>query len=247
MKLPDIKPVKENLVVTSPQELIQEIKETASESGGVFIKLLGKKGSARYYLTVLFDRTKLLAAEGQDVDSNTPVVGDEAVALLNELLKGPVVVDVYPLDEIGVKLSIADNLEVYGQTPKIAIDELLSGKPVKPVSATKPVPKPEPEQKPSPKPVQKPGPKKAAGEGGVEIEIRIPGGDALENALREYSKHLLSEAKRIRTLQVNRIVFSGELSEGVVYLDVHLYGHSEGQMREIAEKRMLHAISKHAP
>lgn len=253
MKLPNVAPVKENVVITSIQDLINEVQDVLSSSSGVFIKLFGKKGGSGYYIEILTDRSKVLAIEGQEISSGKKIVGNEAVPLLQELLSGPVIVDIYALDEIGVKLSIADNLEVYGNTPKIPIQDIVSTKvEVKevPKPEEKPVQKaveaPKVEEKPpeKPKPAQQPEGKKVEE---LEVVIDIPGGEVLEEALKEYAKHLLSEAKRVRTLQLNRIVFSGELTEGVVYLNVHLYGHSEGQMREVAEKRMLHAISKHAP
>ncbi len=266
MKLPDVKPLKENIVVTSPGELLREIQEALSDSSSVFIKALGKKGSSRYYLTVLFDSSKVLAAEGQEIESGTPVKGNDAIELLRGMAAAPMVVDVYSLDEISTKLSIADNLEIYSETPKVPLDDLFGEKspvkpsapPAQPVQKAKPAPQPREtkapqaeekkveETKEAKKPVEeKPKPPSKPGE--VEIVIEIPGGENLEGALKEYAKLLLQEAKRIRTLQLNRIEFSGELSGGVLYLNVHLHGHSEGQMREVAEKRMLHAISKHAP
>ena len=249
MKLPDTRPLKENVVVISPSDLAQEVKSAASQSGGAFLKVFGKKGNSKYYFTILFDRTKVLAAEGQDLESGAQIVGEDAINLFRELMGNPMVVDVYSLDEIGVKLSIAENLDIYSKTPKVTIEELFGGAPAR---VEKPVPeeKPKPAPKPAEKPVEKPEtvqekPKQKPGE--VEIVIEIPGGGVLEEALKEYTKHLISEAKRIRTLQINKVVYSGELTEGVVYLNVHIYGHSEGQMREVAEKRMLHAISKYAP
>ncbi len=254
MKLPDAEPVKENAVITSPGELLNEIRNVLSGASGLFIKVFGKKGSSRYYITILFDRSKVLAAEGQEVSSGSVVTGSQAIDLFRELLKGPLVVDLYALDEIGVKVSIADNLDAYGQTPKVSIGELFSAPVQKPVEKPLSKPAPKPQEKPAPvKPpvktverrTEKKAPEKAGGE--VEVVIEIPGGEALDGALKEYAKHLVSEAKRIRTLQLSRIAFSGELTEGVVYLNVHIYGHSEGQMRGVAEKRMLHAISKYAP
>lgn len=250
MKLPDTKPLKENVVVLSPSDLLRDIKEAASHSGGAFLKVFGKGGNSKYYLTILFDRTKVLAAEGQDLESNAQIVGEDAINLFGELLGNPMVVDVYSLDEIGVKLSIADNLEVYSRTPKITIEELFSGKPSEvPVPKEKRVSaeKAQPKEEAKVSSVKKPPEKAKAKPGEVEIVIEVPNGDILENALNEYTKHLLSEAKRIRTLHINKIVYSGEISGGVVYLNVHIYGHSEGQIREVAEKRMLHAVSKYAP
>ncbi|AJC71995.1 hypothetical protein X802_07370 [Thermococcus guaymasensis DSM 11113] len=262
MKLPDTQPIKENAVVVSPQDLAQEIKNAISQSAGAFLKVFGKKGNSKYYLTVLFDRSKVLAAEGQELESGAQICGEDVIHLLKELMGGPIIIDVYSLDEVGIKLSIAENLEIYSKTPKIPIEKLFgetqSSKAEKPKKAPeKPkseppekstAKKPAPEEKPKPS-VEKPqkAEKTITQPGETEVVIEIPGGEVLKDALKEYTKHLISEAKRIRTLQINKIVYSGELSEGVVYLNVHMYGHSEGQMREVAEKRMLHAISKHAP
>jgi len=255
MKLPDAEPVKENAVITSPRELLDAVRNVLSGASGLFIKVFGKKGGSRYYMTILFDRSKLLAAEGQEVGSGSVITGSQAIDLFRELVKGPIVVDLYGLDEIAVKVSIADNLDAYAQTPKVSIEELFSAPAQKPVEKSLSKPAPKPQEKPAPvkppvKTVEKRTEKKApakATAGEVEVVIEIPGGEVLDGALKEYAKHLVSEAKRIRTLQLSRIAFSGELTEGVVYLNVHIYGHSEGQMRGVAEKRMLHAISKYAP
>ncbi len=254
MKLPNTQPIKENAVVVSPQDLAQEIKNAISRSAGAFLKVFGKKGNSKYYLTVLFDRSKVLAAEGQELESGAQICGEDVIHLLKELMGGPVVIDVYSLDEVGVKLSIAENLEIYSKTPKIPIEKLFGETPLpeaeKPKEAPE-KPKLEPPERPTDKkPAPEEKPQKAetiAQPGEAEVVIEIPGGEVLKDALKEYTKYLISEAKRIRTLQIDKIVYSGELSEGVVYLNVYMYGHSEGQMREVAEKRMLHAISKHAP
>ncbi|ASJ01141.1 DUF2226 domain-containing protein [Thermococcus gorgonarius] len=252
MKLPSLTPLKENIVITSSEDLLSEIQNILSTTEGAFVKLFGKKSGQGYYMEILMDRSKILAIEGQKVGSGKNISGEEALSLLKELLKGPVIVDFYALDEIGVKLSIADNLEAYAETPKVPIADLFShpeskhspqeGAQVAPQTVQRPAKSPE-EKKPE-------STQKAVSAGTVEeVEIvnEIPNGDFLNDALREYAKHLISEANRVRTLQLTKIVFSGEVSGGVLYLNVHMYGHSEGQMREVAEKRMLHAISKHAP
>jgi hypothetical protein len=250
MKLPNVSPLKENVVITSPSDLINEIQEALGDSSGVFLKIFGKKGGSGYYIEILTDRSKVLAMEGREIGSETQILGNEAVSLLKDLLSGPLIVDIYTLDEIGVKLSIADNLEVYTKTPKVPISDLFGAKislPETPKSQEKPSEVSRKVQPREEKPLKRPQEEGKKRVGEVEIVIEIPNGQILEEALKEYAKHLISEAKRVRTLQLTKIVFSGELSEGVVYLNVHLYGHSEGQMREVAEKRMLHAISKHAP
>ncbi|MDV3104618.1 DUF2226 domain-containing protein [Thermococcus waiotapuensis] len=252
MKLPGLTPLKENIVIVSPGDLLREIQSILSTAEGAFIKIFGKKSGQGYYMEILMDRSKILAIEGQEVGSGKNISGEEALSLFRELIKGPVIVDLYALDEIGVKLSIADNLEAYAETPKVPIADLFFPEESKTspqeVAQTAPQAVPEPAKPPEekkPEPTQRAASARTVEE--VEIVNEIPNGDFLNDALREYARYLISEANRVRTLQLTKIVFSGEVSKGVLYLNVHMYGHSEGQMREIAEKRMLHAISTHAP
>ncbi len=126
MQLPDKQPLTENVVVTSPEELGGDlIREGLSKGSGAFLKIFAKDSAGKYYITVLLDRSKVLAAECLLVDKNQNLSGgDEAISLLKSLLDKPMVVDVYTLDELEIKLSIADNVDVYVKTPKVPIEEL---------------------------------------------------------------------------------------------------------------------------
>lgn len=281
MQLPDKQPLIENVVVTSAGELKGLVEEGLSKGNGAFLKIFAKDSSGKYYLTILLDRSKILAAECLLVDKKQDLSGEEAISVLKSLIGKPMVVDVYDLDELEIKLSIADNVDVYVQTPKIPLEELLGkaeeGPPAKEemkatttaavakseVPATLPVvekvkaeakveetaeEKPEavPEPKPAPAPVEE---KKPAPAGKPEVVVNLSGGSVPEKAFQVYAEDLLKEAKRIKGLRINKIEFDANVGEGVVYLNVHIYGNSDGSARdiEIAEKRMLHAVSKYAP
>ena len=267
MKLPTKQPLKENVVITSPDELRDLVTKALSHGNGAFMKIFGRDSRGKYYVTVLFDRSKVLAAECLLVDEKKDLIGSEAVAVLKSLMKNPMVVDVYTLDELETKLSIADNVDVYAQTDKVPLSELF-GVEVSEVTQApveeKPVPtaasalkSPEEEtlpEEPRPQPqverkVEKPAPvpKKIPKE--PEVIVNFTGGKLPEKAFKDYAEALLKEARRIRNLHIYRIEFDSNLSEGVAYLNVRLYGTSDGSSRdmEIAEKRLLHAVSKHAP
>ncbi|GAB6135533.1 DUF2226 domain-containing protein [Thermococcus prieurii] len=272
MQLPDKAPLVENAVVTSAGELTELVKKALSEGKGAFLKIFAKDKNAKYYVTVLFDSSKVLAVECLVVDNKQTLVGEDAVNLLKSLLGRPMVVDVYSLDEIEMKLSIAENLDVYSETPKIPLDEFFSGGATQPpkieVPKQQPVPeeklkKKEPERAPAPQtpqktseepvpqqaPVQKP-PAKPTKSGEPEVVVNFVGGRLPEEAFKKYAENIIKEAGRIRGVSINRIEFDANVGEGVVYLNVHVYGSSESTDKrslEIAEKRLFHIVSKHAP
>ncbi|NJE55303.1 hypothetical protein [Thermococcus sp. 21S9] len=262
MQLPDKAPLVENVVVTSADELNGLIRKALAEGKGAFLKIFAKDKNAKYYITVLFDSSKILAVECLVVDNKQTLIGEDAVNLLKSLLGRPMVVDVYSLDEIEMKLSIAENLDVYSETPKIPLDELFSGGPVQPprVEAPKPQPAPAQEEKPreevreeakappAPQPIEKPAPRQTSGK--PEIVVNFTGGTLPEEAFKKYAENIIKEANRIRGVSINRIEFDANVGEGVVYLNVRVYGSSESTDKrslEIAEKRLFHIVSKHAP
>ncbi|MBO8174576.1 MAG: hypothetical protein H0Z18_04895 [Thermococcus sp.] len=125
MQLPKMQPFKENIVSTSKDDFVSLVHEALSNANGTFIKIFTKDSSEKYYFTVLTDSSKILAVYGKLLTTNRDVIGKEALDVLQPLLSNPMVVDIYTLDEITLKLSIADNIEIYSTTPKINIDEFL--------------------------------------------------------------------------------------------------------------------------
>jgi len=245
MQLPDKVPLAENVVVTTGGELSKLISEALSKGKGAFLKIFSKDRAGKYYITLLLDSSKVLAVECLEVDSKTTLVGAEAIEKLKSLLSNPMVVDVYALDEIELKLSVAENLDVYSETPKVKIEELfgpvhVKTKPRVTKTATEQPAKPEP-PKPAPQPKT---------EGKPEITVNFTGGTLPEEAFKKYAENIIKEASRIRGVSINRIEFDANVGEGVVYLNVHVYGSSESTDKrslEIAEKRLFHIVSKHAP
>ena len=254
MQLPDKSPMVENAVVTSVDDLAGIIRSALQQGSGAFLKIFAKGRGGKYYLTLLIDRTKVLAAEGLVIDTKRPLIGEEAISVLKSVLGSPMVVDVYPLDEIELKLSIAENVDAYAQTPKVRLEELSGGG--GPPSTT---PAPAPPQQaprqdlPPAKPVgtapQPAGTSPKGEPGKPEVVVNVSGGSIPEKAFQTYAEYIMKDAKRIRGLTISRIEFDANVGEGVVYLNVRLYGSSSGSSRdiEIAEKRMLHAVSKYAP
>lgn len=255
MQLPDKSPMVENAVVTSADDLAGIIRSALQQGSGAFLKVFTKGKEGKYYLTLLVDRTKVLAAEGLIIDTKRGIVGEEAISVLKSALGSPMVVDAYSLDEIELKLSIAENVDAYSQTPKLKIEELFGGGPpatVQEVLAPAPAQAPEKEL-PQAKPAeQAPQPAKTVSKaeaGKPEVVINLSGGSIPEKAFQTYAEYIMKDAKRIRGLTISRIEFDANVGEGVVYLNVRVYGNSSGTSREIevAEKRMLHAVSKYAP
>ena len=245
MKLPDKPPLRENVVITSQEELKEAISEVLKNGSGGFLKIFGKTSKGKHYLTVLFDRSKVLAAESLLVDENRSVVGEEAVNALQEMLHNPMVLDAYVLNDIEIKLSIADNLEVYSKTPKIPVGELFGERGWKPEEE-----KTKPQAVSVEKPSVKRGERVASGEKQPlkkeeKIVIKLSGGTLPEEAFKHYAEELLKEAERVG-VNISRIEFEGRISGGVLYLNVTLKG-STSQNVDISTKKMLHAVSKYAP
>ncbi len=243
MQPPDSRPYKENEVVTSVSELSKIAAEVLSSSSGMFMKVFAKKKSEAYIVNILTDRSKILCIDASTLNGEK-LIGKDALDKLRELMDTPMIVDVYPLDEVGVKLSIADNIDIYNQSPKIPLEELFE---IRTARKEKAEEKTEIEMKRGREEVQTQKKQSTSPEGPPEVLVEIKGGSLPEKAFREYSKALLEDAKKIRSFRVQRIEFKGELTGGVLYLNVYIYGTSEGSMREIAEKRMLHSIGKYAP
>ncbi|WP_297556380.1 hypothetical protein [Thermococcus sp.] len=246
MQLPDKTPLVENVVITSASELRDLLNQALSQGKGAFLKIFAKDKNGKYYITVLLDTSKVLAVECLVVDNKQTLIGEEAVTLLKSILEKPMVVDVYSLDEIEMKLSIAENLEIYSETPKVPLEELLSGKIIqtqKPEEITSRTVQSETlaVRKPSFEP-QKPAQ--------PEIVVNFTGGTLPEGAFKKYAENIIREANRIKGLSISRIEFDANVGEGVVYLNVRVYGTTESTDRrqvEIAEKRIFHIVSKYAP
>ncbi|WP_297498688.1 hypothetical protein, partial [Thermococcus sp.] len=155
----------------------------------------------------------------------------------------------YTLDEIELKMSVAENLDAYSETPKVQLSELFEKRAeVTEVAPPKPEEKP-PEVKPkpaalAPKPAPQPVPEKP------EVIVNFAGGTLPESAFQKYAENIIKESQRIKGLRIRKVEFDANVGEGVVYLNVRVHGTSEsGNNREIeiAEKRVFHIVSKHAP
>ncbi|WP_297069925.1 hypothetical protein [Thermococcus sp.] len=266
MELPNKSPLKENVLVTSAGELGDLVSEALAEASGAFFRIFVKGKGGKYYMTILSDRAKLLAVECLLVDEEKILRGEEAISVLRSFIGRPMVIDVYALDEIELKLSIADNVDAYAETPKIALEDLfkeeVQRKPEVPQASSTGEEKIETPPKKAAQEVEmakktegtsteeaKPPVPKPATPEKPEVVVNFKGGSLPERAFQLYAEDILKEAKRIRGLSIGRIEFDADVEGGVVYLNVRVYGSSAGNARdiEIAEKRMLHVVSKYAP
>jgi hypothetical protein len=269
MQLPDKSPLMENIVVTSSEELRELLQKALSQGSGAFLKIFGKGPDGKYYITALMDRSKVLAAECLAVDTRQSLSGEEAIRVLKAFVGKPMVVDVYALDELELKLSVADNIDAYTQTPKTPLEELFGpieegphAEPLEETTAPEKIQTMETatvaaetavvtqqEETASESQVAAVEKPKPAPSGKPEVVVNLTGGTIPEKAFQAYAEALLKEAKRIKGLSINKVEFDANVGEGVVYLNVYIHGSSTGGSRdiEVAEKRMLHAVSKYAP
>lgn len=258
MEPPTKTPLVENAVVTSKMGLSNLIQEALAQGSGVFLKIFSKDSRNKYYITLLLDSSKVLAAEGIVVDTKERHSGDKTVELFKDLLGKPMIVDVYSLDEIELKLAIAENLEAYSETPKVPINELFEEGGEEPKAGI--VEKPQPtkvtapeRERTAPKKAEKLpeiAPKKAETTTSPEISIKLEGGEIPDEAFKKYAEAIQKDSEKIRGIRIRRIEFDGTVGEGVVYLNVTVYGSSESKNRrdiEISERRIFHIVSKNAP
>lgn len=184
MKLPAVSPSNENILCRNRDEFKGLVESALSRENGAFFKILGKVGGNPYYVTVLVDDRKVLAIEAKDVKGNSELVGDAAVKVLGEMLNGATIVDVYPLSDIDVKMSVMENIEVYNATPKTPLSEVLTSEIEVSLQRTAPMPAPPREEEP-----KLPRPKKQ------KMEIVIDAPMELDPYFRGLVKHLHQEAK----------------------------------------------------
>ena len=126
MKLPAVTPSEENVLCVGPEDFRALVKRTLSKGNGAFFKLLGKTERGKYYMTLLIDDEKILAAEIKNVETGESLTGNEAVEAIRSVLEGTVVADAYPLDDLELKMSVVENIDVYNSTKKIPLGEIWS-------------------------------------------------------------------------------------------------------------------------
>ncbi|HIH72955.1 MAG: Uncharacterized protein XD43_0806 [Thermococcales archaeon 44_46] len=275
MQLPNITPLEENIVCTKKQELLDLIHNAFSnqEFSGLFLKMFTKDEKEKYYATILMDRKKLLAAQVDLLSSRKKLVGNESIETLKRIIDYPLVVDLYGLDEISLKLSITDNLEIYNSTPKVELEKIFGENKIESAEVlekekllekalerkreeTKAKPqvkiqeeaKKEVPPKKEEKPLEK-APKIEKKPGAPEIEVKVVGGEIFKPVLQEYAEEILKEIKSLNGASVERVGITGEVGSGVIYLHVNIHGTSERDKssREILERRVLYFVNKHLP
>ncbi|WP_367883658.1 hypothetical protein [Thermococcus peptonophilus] len=83
-----------------------------------------------------------------------------------------------------------------------------------------------------------------------EISIKLESGEIPDEAFKKYAEAIQRDSEKIRGIRIRKIEFDGTVGEGVVYLNVTVYGSSESKNRrdiEISERRIFHIVSKNAP
>ena len=272
MQLPTVTPLEENIVCTKKQELLDLIYKAFSnpEFSGLFLKIFTKDEEEKYYATILLDRKKLLAAQIDLLGSKKKLVGNDSTEIIKKIINYPLVVDLYGLDEISLKLSITDNLEIYNATPKVEFEKIFGENKIESVEVIekeklleKALEKKEKEElkepeieetkKVLPKKEEKKSSEKAPKAekklGGPEIEVKVIGGEIFKPVLQEYAEELLREIKSLNEVSVEKVGITGEVGSGVIYLHVNIHGTSERDKssREVLERRVLYFVNKHLP
>ncbi|WP_232194560.1 hypothetical protein [Thermococcus sp. PK] len=258
MQLPDITPIEENIVCTKKQELLTLIYNAFSNHGfsGVFLKIFTKDEKEKYYATIMLDRKKLLAAQVDLLNSKKRLTGKDSIETLKKILGYPLVVDLYGLDEISLKLSITDNLEIYNATPKVELKKLFGESKIEDtellekekllervlekreekqakVEPQETVQKdtekevpPKSEEEQVPEEIPKVE-KKPDSPGSPDIEVEVVGGEIFKPILQEYGEEILEEIKTLDGVSIKKMELIGEVGSGVIYLRVNIYGTSE--------------------
>lgn len=232
-----------------------------------------KDEKEKYYATILLDRKKLLAAQIDLLNSKKKLIGSDSVETLKRIIDYPLVVDLYGLDEISLKLSITDNLEIYNSTPKVELEKIFGENKIesaevlekeklleKALERKKEEAKTEPQVKVQeeikkeapPKKEEKPlekAPKIEKKPSAPEIDVKVVGGEIFKPVLQEYAEEILKEIKSLNGVSVERVGITGEVGSGVIYLHVNIHGTSERDKssREILERRVLYFANKHLP
>lgn len=270
MQLPSVEPLKENIIVMSKEGLAGEIREVLERSSGLFLKVFTKDRTAKYYFTLLIGRRKIIAAEGEVVDTGEKLVGAAALKKFLELMGNPMIVDIFELDEISLKISIADNIDMYNATPKIDMDEFLRGRvpegkaetPAPPAPAPKkkeaPPVKKEPEKPKVEKPKVEAPPKPAeaekeekAPETRVNIEVEGPAAlkEVVSGALYEYLGEIENDIEKLKDVILTEATIHASIGSGIVHVAVDLKGQSLGGSTEadVAKRKVLYFVNRHLP
>ncbi|RLF83243.1 hypothetical protein DRN44_01625 [Thermococci archaeon] len=268
MELPTITPIEENIVCTRKEELLKLMQNALSNQtfSGLFLKIFAKDKAEKYYVTLLMDRRKLLALELLLLSSQKRVIGDETLNILKKILNYPLVVDIYGLDEIELKTSITDNIEIYNTTPKVEINEIFEEKIVEheeiiekekilektlkteKAKAEKTHKKPKTQRKET-VPSEKKEVEKEKKPSKPEIIVEVIGGEIFKPILEEYGKEVLKEVQTLEDISPEQVKITGEVGSGVIYLHVDFYGRSNKDPTtfQTAERRILYFINKHLP
>lgn len=266
MQLRGVESYKENLVVMSKEDFLREISDALKDSAGLSLKVFTKDSSNKYYFTVLIGRNRIMGIEGEVIDTKTQIIGKDALEKLGTLLSNPLIVDIYKLDEITLKITLADNIEVYNATPKITIEELLNLKlPEKEETKETLKERREIEEKPKPA-VRAPIPERVREirelvEGGEveaekreeeikpEIVIQVKGPDALKKAVEEgfeeYLEAIFKDIKTLKDTRVLKVEMDGDVGSGVVYMKIRITGESGNA--ELAKRKVMYFVNRHTP
>ncbi len=268
MELPTITPIEENIVCTRKEELLKLMRNALSNQAfsGLFLKIFAKDKAEKYYVTLLMDRRKLLALELLLLSSQKKVIGDETLNILKKLLNYPLVVDIYGLDEIELKTSITDNIEIYNTTPKVEINEIFEENIVEheeiiekerileKILKTEEAKVEETHEKPKPQKKERAPPEKKEVEKEKkhfkpEIIVEVTGGEIFKPILEEYGKEVLKEVQTLEDISPEQVKITGEVGSGVIYLHVDFYGRSNKDPTtfQTAERQILYFINKHLP
>ncbi|RLF88308.1 hypothetical protein DRN43_06140 [Thermococci archaeon] len=271
MQLRGVESYRENLVVMSREDFLREISDALKDSAGLFLKVVTKDSSNKYYFTVLIGRNRIMGVDGEIIDTKSQIIGKDAVEKLGMLLSNPLIVDIYKLDEITLKIALADNIDVYNATPKITIEELLKLKlPELPEKEEKKViqeEKKEIEEKPKPvlkrriprrveeikeiveKEEIKETEERKEEELKPEVITQVNGPDALRKAVEEgfeeYLKAVFKDIKTLKDTKILKVEINGEIRTGVVYTTIKITGESGNA--ELAKRKVMYFANRHIP
>ncbi|AEH25360.1 hypothetical protein PYCH_17010 [Pyrococcus yayanosii CH1] len=257
MKLTNAKPVLENFVCLSGVEALKAILDVlkSSEARGAYVRVFAKDEKGRYYFELLIDSSRALATECELVDENRRIEGDEALRKLAEVVNNPLIIDVYPLDDLSFKLTLAENLSLYSKTHAVPLQDLFGGEAKEKINtaieraeaeraAEEEERRKQERQRKATKPKPKPVPR-------GEVIIEVTGDESLkpkiEEAFKEYIRLTKGEIEDLEA-KVERVEMRGEIGTGIVNITGTFGIIIEDEKKaEITKRKAMFILNKHVP
>lgn len=268
MEFGNLKPGVENSVCLSAEDLLNTVLSVinSTKARGAYVKIFGKDMEDNYLLEMLVDGSRILAIECSYVQAKKKVVGEEAIKKLAELVELPLIVSVYPLDDNQFRLILANNLEVYSQTPAVPLSSVFKKGATRTIESAIEEAKEEKEEEiqkimkkteeivteeKKKKEEKKEAPIEIRKESKIEVvgDISEEVKEKIKKAIRSYVETVNNEiTSQLNGAKISSYDLSAQVGEGVIHISGEFYVASqEGGNPEILKRRVMFTIHKHLP